>query len=248
MQKRTNFFKTALFAAGFMLTIFNGTYAVTQKATAQTPASSQSYGCGAVYPTKVYCPTGQTCNFAAPLCIMSIAVGGTSITETLYELSIPAAEFKTLALDAVNGTKVPISTFPAIGKYAAFQLAPKTGTFSGVPFNIVIQTELPTDAFINSLSAGIGKLTDQKQKDSANILLLTLQNLKASGQGINTVYRSIPALGETKYKLYHVRVPGTNSAEANIIVTPTGNLQFYENSETPGVKNVTEIDTGALSK
>lgn len=247
-MKKIIILKASALAVVFAFIACNETFAVTQKATAQTPSSSQSYGCGAVYPTNVYCPTGQTCLFNAPMCIMSIAVGGSSITEALYNLNVPGSEFKILALDAKNGTKLPISTFPELGKRVAFQLSPKTGTFVGVPFNIVIQTELPTDGFINSLAQGIGKLTDQAQKDSANTLLETLKNFKATGQGINAIYRSVPALGETQYKLYHVRVPGTNSAEAYVMITPAGNLQFYENSDKPGVKNITEIDTGVLSK
>lgn len=228
--------------------IYPNMHALVSKTITQTPSSTQAYSCGAVYPSEVYCPTGQTCAFPGPTCIMSIIVGGSSITETLYNLNIPAAEFVKITLQPANGTKLPITVYPALGKRVAYQLAPAEGTFAGTPFNIVIQTELPNDTFINTLTRGIERLTDQAQKDVANKLLATLQSYKATGQNINAVYRSVPALGEAGYKLQYVRIPGANAAEAYIMMTPAGNMQFYENSDKAGEKNVFEISTGDLLK
>lgn len=246
IMKKILFFK--IWALIIALTC-NTSFIMGAKTMTQTPSSSQSYSCGAVYPTQVNCPAGQTCVFPGPTCIMNInAVGGSSITEELYNLGILPSEIVTLALNQNINTKLPISAYPELGKRIAYEFKAASGDYANIPFRIVIKTELPNDAFINTLANGINRLTDTTKKEAANTLLSTLQSYKELGKPINIIYRSIPALGETQYKLQHVRVPGTNSAEALIMVTPKGNLQFYEKSDKTGETNVIEIDTGALAK
>jgi hypothetical protein len=223
--------------------------AVTAKKTSGTVSTpSQSFGCNGVYPTEVNCPAGYVCELLSPICIINIKIGGSSITEELYSLTVATNEFIPVALTTANSVKLPLSDYPALGKRAAFQITPVKGDFTGVPFNIVVQSELPTDAFINKIAQGLVNLKDPKQIESANALLTNLKNLKTNNQGINAIYRIVPGFGEKQYKLYHVRAASPGDTEAIINITPTGNLQFFENSDQPGKKKVTEIDTGVLSK
>lgn len=207
---------------------------------------AESYSCGAIYPGEVYCPPGMICAFAAPTCIMDIGViGGSSITEELYDLKIPANAFVKVSLNKAN--KLPFSQYPALGKDLAFELAATKGQFTGIPFKIVIRTEIPNEKFISKIERGIQTLTDEAQITGAKKLVATLRNLKTANKGVNAVYRAVHSLGETKYKLYYVRIPGEKPGY--IIARPDGNLEFHE--ADPKQKNkelVTVIDTGRLMK
>lgn len=203
---------------------------------------AKSYSCGAVYPSEVYCPAGMICAFAAPTCIMSIgAIGGSSITEERYAIkrTNPLTQIK---LD--ESKKLPLDQYPEFGEQQAFQLTPTEGKFPNVPFTIVIQTEIPNEKFINKIERGIKQLTDQTQIKGAQELIETLKNLKNENQGVNTVYRSIPAFGERDYKLYYVRVP---KQSGYIIARADGDLEFHEKDPKNANKElITVIDTGVL--
>ncbi len=203
---------------------------------------AKSYSCGAIYPSEVYCPDGMICAFAAPTCIMNIgAIGGSSVTEERYtiQLTNPLTQIK-----LNERKKLPFDQYPQFGEQQAFQLTATKGKFPNVPFNIVIQTEIPNEKFISKIERGIKQLTDQAQKKGAQELVEALRNLKDKNQGINTVYRSVPAFGERDYKLYYVRVP---EQSGYIIARADGDLEFHEKDPNNAKKElITVIDTGIL--
>ncbi len=211
-----------------------------------SPLLAKSYSCGAVLPNEVYCPANMICAFAAPTCIMNIgAIGMSAITQELYNLNIPENAFKKVVLAANQYKKLPFNVYPALGQSFAYQMAAAKGKFANVPFRIVIRTEVPNDAFINKIERGIKQLIDAKEIEGAKDLVATLKNLKNKNQGINAVYRIIPALGEQQYKLYYVRVP--EEQPGYIIGRPDGNLEFHEQDPKDAKKElITVIDTGVL--
>ncbi len=210
------------------------------------PLFAKSYSCGAVLPNEVYCPANMICAFAAPTCIMNIgAIGMSAITQELYNLNIPENAFKKVVLAANQYTKLPFNAYPALGEHLAYQIAAAKGKFANVPFRIVIRTEVPTEKFINKIERGIKQLTDAKEIEGAKDLVASLKNLKSTKQGINAVYRIVPALGEQQYKLYYVRVP--SEQPGYIIGRPDGDLEFHERDPKDAKKElVTVIDTGVL--